>query len=185
LFWIGIIIAFATCFDQSSIILLLLVIITLLINQYSRLKEIGILILGFVLIYIYFFSYYFFVDQLNEWIATFQQMKFLGILHSKISNPAIMLVSLIGLGILYIYFIVRFKILSDTKVMIQRKKIMTLNTRAVLMIICLFISNSTYPNILGYLFVHLAIYLALLAQEKSPLFINEIITILTFVVLWL
>jgi hypothetical protein len=185
LFWIGLIIAFATCFDQSSVVLLLLVIITLIINQYSRLIEIAILLLGFFLIYFYFFSYYFFVDQLKEWISTFQQMRFLGLLNSTIPNPLLMFISLVGLGLIYIYFIVRFKLSSDAKVMIQRKKILTLNTRAVLMIVCLFISNTTYPGILGYIFVHLSIYLALLAQEKSPLFSNEVVTILTFVLLWL
>jgi hypothetical protein len=92
---------------------------------------------------------------------------------------------MIGLGVVYLFFIIRFRLLSDAKVVIQRNKIVTLNTRAVLMFACIFISSSAYPVVLGYFFVHLSVYLAMTAYEKNPLFINELITILTLVALWL
>jgi len=184
-FWSGILIAFATCFDVSSIILLVLLIATLIINQFSRIKEIGILLFGFVLLYVYVFAFYFFTNNLNEWILTFHQISILGILNSNLDNLSLALFSWISLGIIYIFFIIRFKLLSESKIVIQRTRVVTLNTRALLMIVCIFISNSTYPFALGYLFVHISIYIAMLAQEKSPLFIHELITILALVALCL
>ena len=184
-FWVGMLIAFATCFDVSSIVLLALSIITLVINHFSKMKEIAILIFGFLLVYFYFFSYHFFVNHLDEWLLTFQQIKVLGVFDPKILTRTTTLIALITLCIFYFYFVVRTKIINDSKIVIQRKRIITLNTRAVLMVACLFISNSPYPDVLGYLFVHLSIYLTLLAQEKSPLYINEFVTVVTFVVLCL
>jgi len=185
-FWIGVLIALGTCFDISSIILLVLVIATLFINQYSRTKETGILLFGFFLVYFYFFAYYFFTNNLNEWILTFNQIQILGIVtNAHIFARTGILISLIILGVLYLFFILKFKMASESKVMIQRKSIITFNTCSLLMIICLFISGSAYPNILGYLFVSVAVYLSMLAPEKSPFLANELITIATLLVLWL
>ena len=184
--WAGMLIALATCFDFSSIILLLLLMVTLFINQFSSMKEIGVLWFGFVLFYFYLFSFNFFVNNLNEWILSFQQIKILGVLNSAIINKPKQLVSLITLGIVYLFFVVKFKLLSESKIVIHRKRAATLNTRALLLLICIFISNSTYPIVLGYISVPIAIYLAMLAQERSPLWIfNEVITILTLVALCL
>jgi len=185
IFLSGLLIAFSTGFDISSIVLLFLVIATLIINQFSRIKEIGILLFGFLLLYYFFFSFYFFKDNLREWLFTFQEIKFMGVFSSAISNMGVRLFSIISLSIVYLLFILRFKLLSDTKVVIQRNRIVTLNTRAILMLACIFIAGLPYPLVLGYLFVHLSVYLAMTAQEKSPLFINELITILTLVALWL
>ncbi|MCL1850841.1 MAG: hypothetical protein FWF70_05505 [Bacteroidetes bacterium] len=181
----GAIIALATGFDICSIVLLFSVIATLLINQFSRIKEIGILIFGFVLLYLYIFSFYFFTDNLYEWLMTFQQIKIAGILSSNIPNMTRTLLTAIGLSIVYISFLIRFKLLNDSKIVIQRNRVITLNTRAILMLVCLLLSSSNYPVVLGYLFVHLSIYLAMLAQERNPLYINELITIITLVALWL
>ena len=181
----GLLIALSTGFDISSIVLLFLVIATLVINQFSRIKEIGILLFGFVLLYFYFFTFYFFKNNLHDWLFTFQEIKFMGVFSSPISKMGVTLFSIISLSVVYLLFILRFKLLSDTKVVIQRNRIVTLNTRAILMLTCIFVSGVSYPLVLGYLFVHLSIYLAMTAQEKSPLFINELITILTLVALWL
>ncbi|MCL2291307.1 MAG: hypothetical protein FWC34_11505 [Bacteroidetes bacterium] len=184
-FWIGILIALGTCFDLSSFILLILVMATLIINQFFKIKEIGILLFGVALVYFYFFSYFFFTNSYCDWILEFQQIKILGILDGEILTRTSILISLIVLGVIYMYFIIRTRLINESKVVTQRKKVVTFNTCAILMLACLFISNSAYPYILGYLSVPISIYLAILAQEKNPLFINEIITILTLFLLWL
>jgi len=187
-FWTGLLIAFATCFDLSSLILIALVVATLLINQFFKIKEIGILLFGFTLPYFYFFSYHLLTDNYCEWIATFHQIKILGIFNKEIFSRTLILIALIFLGILYTYFIIRSRLISESKIVIQRKKNITLNIYAALMVVCLFISNTTYPYILGYLFVPLSIYLATLSKERNPLYINELTTIITFatlIVLWL
>jgi len=184
-FWTGLLIAFATCFDISSLILIALVAATLLINQFFKIKEIGILLFGFILLYFYFFSYYVLTGNYCEWIATFRQIKILGILNGEILTHTSTLIYLIILGALYIYFIIRSNLISESKVVVQRKKVITLNMCAFLMIVCLFISNTTYPYILGYLFVPVSIYLTMLSYERNPLYINELITIITLTALWL
>ena len=183
--WAGMLIALATCFDFSSIILILLLMVTLFINQFSSIKEIGILWFGFVLFYFYLFSFNFFVNNLDIWLKSFQEIKVLGVLNSTFEKPAQEVVALIVLGVVYLFFVVKFKLLSEAKIVIHRKRVATLNTRALLLLVCIFLSNSTYPTVLGYLSVPIAIYLAMLAQEKSPLWINEVITTITLVALCL
>jgi hypothetical protein len=184
LFWAGTVIALATAFDISGIILFVIAVVTLIINQFSRIKEIGILIFAFLLLYFYFFSFHFFTNNLNEWLLTFQQMKIMSVWSIPVTDRSLTTFSLISLGLIFLFFIIKFKLVNDSKLLTQRSKIFTLNIRATLMIVCIFISNSSYPEVLGYLFVHLSIYLAMLAQEKSPWFLNEFITIITFVALW-
>jgi hypothetical protein len=184
-FWVGILIAIATSLDFSSAVLLVIAIITLIINHFSKIKEISILIFGFILVYLYFFSYHFFMNNHIEWLSTFQQIKFLGVLKKETLLHTPKLIALPALFILYLYFIMRVKYINDSKVVVQRKRIITLNTRAVLMMTCILISNSIFPQILGYLFIHISVYLALLSQERSPLYFNEFVTIVTFVVLCL
>jgi len=182
-FWVGMLIALGACFDLSSLILLVLVAITLIINQFFKIKEIGILLFGVMLLGLYFFSYYFFTNSYCDWILTFQQTKILGVLDRETLTHTLVLISLIGLSIIYMYFIIRARLISEAKVVAQRKRVVTLNLCAVLMIACLFISNSPYPCVLGYLFVPISVYLSIFAQERNPFFINEVITILTFILL--
>jgi len=184
-FWVGMMIALGTAFDTSSIILLLLAIITLIINHFSKMKEVGILIFGFSLVYLYFFSYHFFMNNLNEWLISFQQIQILEILNKKNFMHPITIISLIVLGITYSYFIIRTKLISDSKVVLVRKKVVSLNTWALMLIVCVFLSNSSYPRCLGYLFVPISIYLTMLAQERNPLYINELVTFITLLTIWL
>jgi hypothetical protein len=184
-FWVGSIIAIATFFDQSSIVLLVIAIFTLFINHFSKIKEIGILIFGFLLVYFYFFSYFFITDNLSEWLLTFQQIQVLSIFNQSLLTYPFTLVSIIILGCIYLFFLLKFKILSESKVMAQRKQIVTLNTWALLITAAVFISNSSYPLVLGYLYFPISVYLSLLAQEKSPFYIYELITIITLFALWL
>ena len=183
--WAGMLIALATCFDFSGIVLLLLFIVTLFVNQFSSIKAIGILCFGFLIFYFYLFSCVFFVDNLSAWITSFKEIKILGVLNSTFEKPAREVGALIVLGVVYLFFVIKFKLLSESKIVIHRKRVATLNTRALLLIICVFLSNSAYPTVLGYLSVPIAIFLAMLAQEKSPLWINEVITTITLVALCL
>ena len=181
---VGMLIATATCFDISSIVLLFLSIIVLIINHFSKIKEIGILVFGFVLIYFYFFSYYFLFSDFQAWWATFKELKILGILGEGFLEYHYAIPSLIGLCIIYSYFILRTKLINDSKVVVQRKRMVTFNLCATLLIFCIFISHSAYPHGLGYLFVPISVYLAILSQEKNPFYVNELITIITFVALY-
>ena len=88
------------------------------------------------------------------------------------------------MGTLFVYFIIRTTFIGNAKIMVQRKKIVTLNTWASLLLFSLFLSNSTFPFALGYLIVPISIYLAFLSKEKNPIFINEIITVITFIILF-
>ena len=184
-FWVGMLIALATCFDVSGVVLLVLAIITLILNHFSIIKEICILLFGFFLVYLYFFSFHFFMNSYDEWLATLLQIKILGIFDEDMLSHTSTLIALLIFSFLYLYFIIRTRIINDSKIVVQRKRVITLNTRALLMIACLFLSNSTYPCVLGYLFIHISVYLSILAQEKNPLFVNEIITVATFIVLCL
>jgi len=184
-FWVGIIIAIATCFDHAAILLLIIAIATLFINQFSKMKEIGILFSGFLLVYFYFFSFHFFNDNLNEWLFSFQKIKVLGIFQTAEPINNVKIIALLILSIFYFFFIIKFKLISESRVIVQRKKIITLNTWSLLIIIAVFVTNSSYPYALGYLFFPISVYLSLLAQEKNPFYINDLIPIFTLVALCL
>ena len=105
-----------------------------------------------------------------------------------LSHLYTIMIPLIIFGILFAYFIIRTTLIGKSKILVQRRRIGTLNICALLLLLCLFISNATFPFALTYLIVPVSIYLAFLSKAKNPVFINEIITVITFVifiVLWL
>jgi hypothetical protein len=163
----GTLIALSICFDHSGIILLIIVITILFINQFSIIKEIAIMLMAFTLVYFYFFSYYFFTDQLNLWFDSFQQIKILGFLEDENPMRLISKIALSCLSVFYIYFMIRTRFICESKVVVVRKRVITLNTWSILILGCLFISNSTFPYILGYIFVPITLYLSILAQERN------------------
>jgi hypothetical protein len=171
--------------DFSGVILLVLVVITLFINQFFKIKEIAILLFGFVLVYFYFFSYYFFTDNLCEWMLSFKNIHILGIFDDKLFTRTSTIISLVFLSILYVFFMIRTAVISESKSVAIRKKTFTLNTWSALMIACLFISNSTYPYVLGYFFVPISGYLSIFSQARNPFYFNELITLSVLLVLWL
>jgi hypothetical protein len=185
-FWAGIIIAFATCFDPAGMILLAVAMTTLIINQFSKIKEIAILFTGFLLIYFYFFSIILFTNHFKEWIDTFQQISILNITNLNFLTSYSALISLIVLCILYFYFIFKTRMISESKIVKQRNRIFALNTWSILLVACMFLTSSNYPQALGYMITPVAIYLSILSQEKNPLYINELITVTTLAAfLWL
>jgi hypothetical protein len=184
-FWAGMLIALGTCFDVSSIVLLFLVAVTLIINQFFKMKEMLILLFGFTLVYFYFFSYYFLKNSLTDWLLTFQEIRILGIVYDNSLSQTISILRFITLGLIYFYFMMRLQLINESKVVVLRKKTLTLNMWALLIIACLFISNTTLPKLLGYLFVPISIYLSIFANERNPFYINEIITVLTLLVICL
>ena len=184
-FWVGTLIAMATCFDPSAIILFIIAIVILFINQFSRIKEIGIMVMGFLLVYFYFFSYYFLTDNHCEWFVSFQQLNFFGFLNLTTPVSLVFQIKLGCLFIMYLYFLIRSRLISESKVVMLRKRVISLNSFSILLIGCLLLSNSTFPQLFGYLFVPITIYTGYFSQERNPLYINEIVSILTLVVLCL
>ena len=183
IFWMGVTIAIATAFDQNSIVLVFLAMTTLFINQFSKFKEIAILFFGFILVYIYISSYYFLTNQLYVWIEHFSEIKIMKIIDKNLFSNPFHIVSVLVISILYIYFIIRIKLIGDTKVVVQRKRIFTLNIWALLLLFCFFLSNSSLTKGFNYLLVPISIYLAFFSKEKNPFFINEIVTIVIFIAL--
>jgi len=184
-FIVGIISAFATCFDVSGLIFIILAIITLIINHYSKIKEILILLSGFILVYIYAFSYYFLVNKLDIWLLSYKEIKISSMFNGEISISALSQISLMCLCIIYLYFMIRTRLISATKTVIVRKQALSLNIWSVLMGASLLLSYTTYPYILGYLSVPIVIYLTILVPEKNRGYINEWVTLITFITLCL
>jgi hypothetical protein len=121
-FWIGVIIALATGFDYSSIFLLIIIMIILLMHQFSRVKVIGILFFGFFLTYLCFFSYFFLTDQLAEWVSTFDQINILKIINKKPLANIYTFFSSIVLSLIFAYFIIKTTRNGILKGIVLRKR---------------------------------------------------------------
>jgi hypothetical protein len=143
------------------------------------------LLFGFLLAYFYFFSYFFFTNNLNDWLSTFKVLSLFGIFNGEISCISYPIISLVALAIIYLYFIIRTRIINEAKIVKLRVRIFTFHLCTLLIMACIFITSDTYPHFLGYIFVPIAIYLTLLSSERNPLYINEIIACITFLLLCL
>lgn len=184
-FFAGVIIALFSYFDIAISLITLLIISSLIINQFTKLKEIFILFLGFLITHIYVITYCFFTHNLEFFISQLQQIQWFGVFRFDFQFTYIKTISLIIITLLYLYFIIRTKVQSESKVVVQRKRILTLNVISVIWITAVFINSSCIPISKGYFFVPFSLYLGILSQDRSKFLINEIVTCLTIVCLCL
>lgn len=171
----GGLIGVASFFDFTAVLLLFYVIIALAINRFSKLKDMIVTLLGFLIPYIYMFSYHFFVDDVAVYAASFQQFH-LNFPLLKILSSSLWKIAALAVFILLIPFVlVRLKMLFDNKLVIIRQRYITLNFLFLTLVVMMFLSNIPFPYTMGYLFVPLSFYFTAIISDKRISFIKEVV----------
>ena len=111
------------------------VISSLIINRFSKYKDIVVYLLGILTIYLYVFCFYFFTDRLPELGSLLAEVRFSNTFASTAvySWKEIVLLSATGLSLLYAIFILKLQ--YDNKQVLLRKRLMTIHLITISMIL--------------------------------------------------
>lgn len=180
IFFTGILIALGCCFDFAFIVTILFVVISLMINLYSKIRHIMILLSGFVILTIYVFSYYLFTDSLPVLQNYFSQISPLYIFNTDFDYSSLCITLFASAFIASWIMIFKISQAFESKIVVMRKRLITLQILYVILFLTLLLCTLNYPFYLQYLIVPLACFFVAVAQLPSRLFINELLVLIIF-----
>lgn len=173
----GILIALNSLLDVTSGLLLLFLISSLLISRFSKFKDVLIAIIGFSIPYLYLFSFYFLQDRLLSFLETYQNIQLFSLFTS--GNFSILHILIASFALfLMIFLSLIVKINYDNKLIILRKRVISLALLLITTVIIILVTNIPIKSSLSYLFVPTALYFSITHSIKKHAIANEVIVIL-------
>jgi hypothetical protein len=181
----GMLIGIAVIFDISCGILLLFMYYSILIHKYAKTKEFFLTLLSMFMPLIYFLSYYFLTDQWELLLKSFQNTHVLGLFYTIPNLKIISLISFFLLVIGLLYLLIKLTSLYSTKKIIMRKKLSSINSMSWSIVLILFITGLSLPQIQLILLVPFTLYFSFLLQEKKGWIFHDILITCTIIFLFL
>lgn len=183
-FFSGVLIAVASLIDVGALWLILFMVFTLLTDKNYRPKDILVLLSGILMVIIYLVSYYYLTDSWPALQDFLRQLTFLAFF-THISSLAVLDWVLIGFLLLSGFYVIAvLKIHYDSKLIVLRKHYMLVVFLCFLMLLSILLTGTTMPHTLIYWVVPFALLDGMLSQLKIRRYLNDVLMIAVFVLLW-
>ncbi|MCQ2272443.1 MAG: DUF6427 family protein [Bacteroidales bacterium] len=181
----GILIAMACLFYFPCIFLSFFVVSSLIINKYSKTKDILAFLIGILLVIVYLFSYFYFTDNVSGLLSLIPGLKLSNCFDAtKIwSWREILLLTTTGIALLY--GIVVDKIHFDTQPIALRKRMATINVMTISCILMFVFSPYDIKQSVVFLMLPIIFYFTILSQLNKNRLVNDFIVLLYIVSLCL
>ena len=181
----GLLIGVSFLIDKSSVLSLLFITISLIVNRFSRTKDVLVAVFGFVIVLIYAVAYYLFTDNIDQLPLLFNFDHFFAFF--RISEPLLVkdIVGIIFAFLLGCYCMISLRMIYSGKLIVMRRRLFTLNISALIMVLILLLSEVMYPISLQYIIVLFAMYYAMIIQYKRNWLLHDILILFTIFLLWL
>lgn len=174
----GVVIGLATLYDLAALWLLVFIVCALIINHYGKFSDIMAVFIGFLLPYIYTFSIHFLSGTLTEYASSFSQIRLDFPLFHLSKNHAVIWISLAVFVALFPYLIFKLKMWYDNKLIIIRKRFLSMVLLAIATIAMILTSNVPFPYSMGYLAIPLSIFFSAFVPSKRVYPSREITLVL-------
>ncbi len=174
----GILTGIATLFYPPAVMIGLFVVNSLIINRFSKYKDILIVLFGIFLVYLYVFCYYLFTDRLVEFYKTILCIQWGDTFSSTVvfSWREIVLLATAATSILYAFTVL--KIEYDNKQIILRKRLLTIHLIMISCILMMVFSPFDVHYSIVVLLFPMTLYYAMLSQIKRHSLINDIMMLI-------
>lgn len=183
-FFSGVLIALATLVDIGALCLIPFMVFVLLTDKNYRPKDIFVLIFGILLVVIYLFSYYYLSDSLPTLWASCHQLTFFAFF-AHISELNVLDWVLVGFLLLSGFYVIAvLKIHYDSKLIVLRKRYMMVVFLSFMMFLAILLTGTPMPHTLIYWVVPFALLDGMLSQLKIRRYLNDVLMIAVFVLLW-
>ena len=184
-FYSGMFIGLSLFIDPSSIVLLIFLISSMIINTVISLKDFLVALFGIIIIGIYVLVYHFFTDSLEILLVNFSHINLFNIFKTNIQISTLQLIFTAINSIILLYLIIKISLIYETKVIVMRKKVITLNALLICLIATILISGIEIHFIIRYLYIPISILISILVQNPNRFLIYEILVTLLFIGIWL
>jgi len=181
----GILIGILSFFNLAAPLLLFFLIGSLMTHRFARLKDVCVIFFGFLLPLIYFFSYYFFTNQLENAAGVFSQLSFFGFTKVLFTLSSFQIIKLILLIIILFYFLIWLHSQYTSKLIVMRRRLNSVSVMTFILLCMLFFSNSSYEELQLYLILPFTVHFSLAIREQRRWIFHDILIISTLVLLWL
>lgn len=181
----GILTAVASLFYPPMLFVAFFVISSLIINRFSKYKDVVVYFLGILVVYVYVFCFYFFTDRLPELGQMLMKVRFYNTfaVTAVYSWKEIVFLSATGLSLLYSVFIL--KIQYDNKPLLLRKRLVTIHLITISTLLMMIFSPFDIHQSVGFLLIPFTLYYAMLSQMKEHPFVNDLMMLIFVVALCL
>lgn len=185
IFFSGVLIGINTLFDPIAIWIGLFVVMALIANRFSKAKEILILIGGLLTTYIYVFTAYYFSNQLPSLGKMLTSYPYFAIIHTF---PTLRIIDMVMAGyvmLLTFYLSAVLKLYYDNKLIVLRKRLVTIHLLMFVTVVMLVFSDFDFQNALAYMLIPLTLYLSMICLVKSRRWFHDFLIVALFVLLCL
>jgi len=185
IFFSGVLIGINTLFDPISIWIALFVIMALIANRFSKAKEIIILLSGLVTTYIYVFTVYYFSNQLPSLGKMLTAYPYFGIIHTLSTLRIVDMVMAGYVLLLTFYLSTTLKLFYDNKLIVLRKRLVTIHLLLFVTVVMLVFSDFDFQNALNYMLIPITLYLSMICLVKNRRWFHDFLIVALFVLLCL
>ncbi|MDL2296584.1 hypothetical protein LJC53_05755 [Bacteroidales bacterium OttesenSCG-928-C03] len=171
--------------DVSSLLLFFFVFGSLLVNRFSKARDILLTLMGFLIPVIYAFAIYLFKDQYLVDSMDGYAFKFFGFYSGLSSLKVIEIIAFFFMVVVLLYFASSLTMIFSSKLIIMRRRLISINALTVVLLPILFVTPFAYPYSLAYMFIPITIYGALICQYKNKWVLNDFLLLALIVLLCL
>lgn len=177
----GMLIGLSMMIDPSSFFFFIFLIASMIINTVINHKDIIISLLGILTVGIYFIAFYFFTDHIDLLWGNFEQIKFFSIFTTSNPLSTLKLIFLPINIIILLYLIVKISLLYESKVIVMRKKMFTLNILFLCLVGTILFSGIAPAHFYRYFFIPLSLLISILVQNSNKYFVYEILIAILYI----
>ena len=181
----GLLTGVASLFYPPMLFVAFFVISSLIINRFSKYKDIIVYLLGILTVYLYVFCCYFFADNLPALFGMLSKLRFYNTFSvtTVYSWREIVLMSAAGVSLLYAIFILKLQ--YDSKQLLLRKRLMTIHLITISTLMMMVFSPFDIHQAMGFMLIPFTLYNAMLSQMKEHPVINDVMMLIFAVALCL
>lgn len=181
----GILIGIGSLYYLPMIFLSFFVVSSLIVNKYSKYKDVIAFFIGLLLVCLYVVCYYFLTDQ---WSVMCGLVAGKGFYDTFASTPVftwreIVLLAATVVSLLYALFVV--KSYYDNKQILLRKRLLTIHLMLLTMLLIMIFSPFDIHQSMGFLLIPMTLYFTMLSQLKSHRLVNDFMILVFLVALCL
>ena len=181
----GILIGIISFLNVSAVLLLFFLLLSLISHRFIRLKDVCVAFFGFVFPIIYFLSYYFLTDQFGKIIELFSHLSVFGFAKSFIDISVFQLIKLLWFIIIMLYFLMWLRLQYTSKLIVLRRRLVSIDAMSIILLCMLFLSNSSYTEAPLYLALPFTVYFSLATREQRRWIFHDILILITLLLLCL
>lgn len=171
--------------DISTALLLFFVIGSLMVNRFSKIRDVLLMILGFLIPLIYVFAIYLFTNQYLLPLEDHFSIQTFGFYPALHKLTVMEIVAFFVMILALLYSAATLTMIFSSRLIIMRRRLISINAMSITLFVILFITAFAYPVSLMYMLVPITVYFSILSQYKRKWIFHDIMILLVITLLCL